>query len=145
MCIRDRADRAYHLFLPILCVTYPSLAFIYRQMRGSMVQELNKNYVRTARSKGLSENQVIWGHAFKNALFPIITMIASVIPAFISGAVAIEVVFNIPGMGKLMIDSYGEQNWLIVYTIMMMGTFFTVLGILVADLLYAWLDPRVRY
>jgi len=139
------SDRAYHLFLPILCVTYPSLAFIYRQMRGSMVQELRKNYVRTARSKGLPESQVIWGHAFKNALFPIITMIASVIPALISGAVAIEVVFNIPGMGKLMVDSYREQNWLIVYTIMMMGTFFTVLGILVADLLYAWLDPRVRY
>lgn len=138
-------DRAYHLVLPILCVTYPSLAFIYRQMRGSMVQELKKNYVRTARSKGLPESKVIWSHAFKNALFPIITMIASVVPALISGAVVIEVVFNIPGMGKLMVDSISEQNWLIVYTIMMMGTFFTILGILIADLLYAWLDPRIRF
>ncbi len=139
------SDRAYHLMLPIFCVTYPSLAFIYRQMRGSMVQELKKNYVRTARSKGLPERQVIWGHAFKNALFPIITMIASVVPALITGAVVIEVVFNIPGMGKLMVDSISEQNWLIVYTIMMMGTFFTILGILIADLLYAWLDPRIRF
>jgi len=138
-------DRAYHLMLPILCVTYPALAFIYRQMRGSMVQELKRNYVRTARSKGLSEGQVVWGHAFKNALFPIITMIASVVPALISGSVVIEVVFNIPGMGNLMVSSIREQNWLIVYTIMMMGTFFTILGILVADLLYAWSDPRVRY
>ena len=134
-----------YFILPIICLAYPSIAFIYRQMRGSMVEQLKQNYVRTARSKGLSENKVVWKHAFPNAIFPIITMIASVIPALITGSVAIEYIFNIYGMGKVMLDATIDGNWPVVFALMMMGTFFTMIGILVADLLYAFFDPRVKY
>ena len=138
-------DRAFHLFLPIICITYPALAFIFRQMRASMINELSQNYIRTARAKGLPEQQVIWKHAFRNALFPIITLAANILPALIAGAVTIEVVFNIPGMGKLMVDSIFQSDWPIVYAIMMFGAVLTMTGILLADILYAWLDPRIRY
>ncbi len=134
-----------YFILPIICLAYPSIAFIYRQMRGSMVEQLKQNYVRTARSKGLSENKVVWNHAFPNAIFPIITMIASVIPALITGSVAIEYIFNIYGMGKVMLDATLDANWPVVFALMMMGTFFTMIGILIADLLYAYFDPRVKY
>ena len=110
-----------------------------------MITELKKNYVRTARAKGLPENRVIWKHAFPNALFPIITLVANILPALIAGSVAIEVVFSLPGMGKLMIDSISSSDWSIVYAIMMFGAILTMFGVLMADILYAWLDPRIRF
>lgn len=138
-------DRAAHLILPILCVTYPALAFIFRQMRGSMVDQLNQNYIQTARAKGLNEKTVVWKHAFRNALFPIITMMGSILPALVAGSLTIEVVFNIPGMGWLMVESIRQANFPVVYAIMMLGAVMTMVGILVADLLYAKADPRVRF
>ena len=114
-------------------------------MRGSLVEQLKQNYVRTARAKGLSEKKVVWNHAFPNAIFPIVTMIASIIPALITGSVAIEYIFNINGMGKVMLDATLESNWPVVFALMMMGTFFTMIGILIADLLYAYFDPRIKF
>ena len=134
-----------YFILPIICLSYPSIAFIFRQMRGSLVEQLKQNYVRTARAKGLSEKKVVWNHAFPNAIFPIVTMIASIIPALITGSVAIEYIFNINGMGKVMLDATLESNWPVVFALMMMGTFFTMIGILIADLLYAYFDPRIKF
>lgn len=137
-------DRIAHLILPVLCLVYPSLAFISRQLSGAMQDELRKDYITTARAKGLSEKVVIWKHAFLNSLFPLITVFASILPATIAGSVVIEVIFNIPGMGKLMVDSIFLQDWPIVFIILLLGALLTMAGILLADILYARFDPRVR-
>lgn len=136
--------RAGHLILPVSCLTYPALAMIARQMRSAVLQELGKDYIRTARAKGLSEKQVVWKHAFRNSLFPVITLIGGILPATIAGSVVIEYIFNIPGMGKLMIEAIFQRDWPVVYAVMMMGAILTMSGILLADVLYAWADPRVR-
>ncbi len=133
-----------HLILPIFCVTYASLAFLARQTRNSMLEVLPQLYIQTARAKGLSESKVIWKHAFRNALFPLITIFGSVLPSAITGSVIIEKIFNIPGMGRLMLSSIYTQDWTVVYAILMLGAVMTMLGILIADLLYAWANPRVR-
>lgn len=137
--------RIQHLLLPVFCLTYGSLAFIMRQMRGSTLKVLQQPYIRTARAKGLSREVVIWKHAFKNALFPIITMLAGVFPAAISGSFVVEYIFSIPGMGKLTIDSIMTKDWPVVYGILMLGAFLTVMGILIADVLYTLADPRVNF
>lgn len=134
-----------HLVLPVLCIVYPAVAFLTRQMRSAMINVLGQDYIRTARAKGLPEHKVIWKHAFRNALFPLITMFASIFPASIVGSVAIERIFNIPGMGKLILDSCLEHDWPIVFSILMLGAVLTLVGILVADILYALVDPRVSY
>ena len=137
-------ERASHLVLPILCLAYPSFAFLSRQMRGGMTDVLKKDFIRTARAKGLSENQVIRKHAFRNSLFPIITLLASVFPRIMGGTLILEIIFNIPGMGKLAFDSIISQDWNVVFTVLMLSAVLTMIGILVADILYAWADPRVR-
>ena len=136
--------RSHHLFLPIFCMTYGSLAFITRQVRNSMIGVLNSDYVRTARAKGLPENRVIWKHAFRNAVFPLITMFASILPAIVGGSIIIERIFNIPGIGWLTIESIYTKNWPIVYALLLMTAVLTIIGILLSDLLYALADPRVK-
>ncbi len=136
--------RAWHMVLPVFALSYGALAFISRQMRGSMVDVLRQDYIRTARAKGLQEKAVVWRHAFQNALFPIITMFASVLPASIAGSVVIEVIFNIHGMGKVVVDAIFRDDWPVVYAVLMLASVLTVAGILLADILYAVIDPRVR-
>ena len=136
--------RFQHFFLPVVCVTYGALAYITRQVRNSMLGILQSDYIRTARAKGLSERQVIWKHAFPNALFPLITMFGSILPSAIAGALIVELIFNIPGIGKLTIDSIYTKDWPIVYALLLLTAIMTVVGILLAYLLYAWADPRVQ-
>lgn len=114
-------------------------------MRGGMLDVLQQDYIRTARAKGLGERKVIWKHAFRNALFPIITLFASVFPAALAGSVVIEWIYNIPGMGNLTLSAINERDWPIVYTVLMLSAILTMIGILIADVLYALLDPRVRF
>lgn len=137
--------RVSHLVLPVFCLTYGSLAFISRQMRGGMLDVLQQDYIRTARAKGLDNRTIIWKHAFRNALFPIITLFAAVFPAALAGSVVIEVIYNIPGMGKLTIDAINTRDWPVVYTILMLSAILTMVGILISDILYALLDPRVTF
>ena len=111
-------------------------------------QELAQSYslVRyDQRGNGLSDRQVIWKHAFRNALYPLITIFASVLPGAFGGSVIVEEIFNIQGMGKLLFDSIQGSDWQVVYTIIMIASVLTVAGILLADMLYAWADPRVRF
>ncbi|RME96394.1 MAG: ABC transporter permease, partial [Bacteroidetes bacterium] len=136
--------RATHLCLPIFCLTYGSLAFISRQVRRSMLSILQSDYIRTARAKGLSRRQVVWRHAFRNGLFPLITLFGNVLPAAVTGAVIIEYIFSIPGMGWLTLQSISEEDWPVVYALLLLLAVATMIGILLADLLYAWADPRVR-
>jgi peptide/nickel transport system permease protein len=138
-------DVAWHLVLPVFCLTYPGLAFIARQMRGGVLNVIQQDYIRTARAKGLSERVIVWKHLFWNALFPIITLFASVFPAALAGSIVIEYIFNIPGMGQLTIESISRRDWPVVYMVLMLSAVMTMIGILVADLLYAFVDPRVSF
>ena len=137
--------RSYHLFLPLLCWTYPSLAFLSRQMRGGMLTVLRQDFIRTARAKGLEEKKIIWKHAFRNSLLPIITLFAGVFPRMISGSIAIEVIFSIPGMGSTMLSAIDAKDFPLVFTIVMFSAILTIIGYLIADILYAVVDPRITY
>ncbi len=137
--------RIHHLILPLFCWTYGSLAFLSRQMRGGMLGILRQDYIRTARAKGLPENKVIWKHAFRNSLLPVITIFANIFPLMISGSVIIEVIFTIPGMGRMLVDAMVAQDFPVVFTIVMMVAVLTMIGYLIADILYAFVDPRITY
>ncbi|MCB0694175.1 MAG: ABC transporter permease [Lewinellaceae bacterium] len=137
--------RTSHLFLPVFCLTYGSLAYLTRHVRNAMLHELKQDYIRAAWARGLSERQVIWRHAFRNALFPLITLFGAVLPAALAGSVAIEVIFNIPGMGRLTYASIVSQDWPVVYGVLFLAAMLTLAGSLLADLLYSRADPRVRW
>lgn len=138
-------DIAHHLALPIFCITYGSFAYLSRQMRGSMLGVIRQDYIRTARAKGLSERKVVWKHAFRNSLFPIITLFSSVFPRALSGSIAIELIYAIPGMGQLVLMSITLRDWPVVFTIVMFAAILTMVGNLIADILYAIVDPRVSF
>lgn len=138
-------DILHHLTLPIFCITYGSFAYLSRQMRGSMLGVIRQDYIRTARAKGLGEGKVIWKHAFRNSLFPIITLFSSVFPRALGGAIAIEMIYAIPGMGYLVLSSISSRDWPVVFTIVMFAAILTMIGNLIADILYAIVDPRVSF
>ena len=138
-------ESAGHLILPIFCNTYVAIAVIFRQMRSGVLNVLPQGYIQTARAKGLGQQAIERKHIFKNAIFPIITIFGSVLPAAIAGSVVVEIVFNIPGMGSETIQSIFNRDWPVVYAILFIGAVLTLLGILLSDLLYAWLDPRVSF
>lgn len=137
--------RTHFLILPVICFTYGGLAFLSRQMRGAMINTLSQDYIRTARAKGLDDETVLWKHSFKNSLIPIITLFANVFPLLISGAVIIEFKFTIPGMGKTAYEALLARDYPVVYTIVMFSAILTLVGYLVADILYAWVDPRIKF
>ena len=114
-------------------------------MRGGMLNVIKQDYIRTAHAKGLPENQIVWKHAFRNSLFPIITLFASIFPAAIAGSTVIEVIYSIPGMGFLAYSSIIARDWPVVFTILMFAAILTMIGNLIADFLYAVADPRVSY
>lgn len=138
-------ETSFHLVLPLFCLTYASLAFISRQMRGAMLNVIGQDYIRTARAKGLDEKDVVWKHALRNSLLPIITLFASIFPLAISGSFAIEQIFSIPGMGKISLEALISRNYPIVFTVMMFTAILTLVGNLVADILYAAIDPRISF
>ena len=134
-----------HLFLPVFCLLVGSLAYLTRQMRNGILGEMGKDYIRMARAKGLDEHTVYWKHALRNALFPMITLVGSAFPAVISGSVIIEVLFNIPGMGRLLFESVLAQDWNVAFVAVLLVSFLTVLGYIVSDLLYRWTNPLVTF
>lgn len=138
-------ERAVHLILPIICLTYGSWAYLSRQMRGGVLSVLRQDYIRTAKAKGLSEGKIIWKHVFKNSLIPIITIFASIFPSAIAGAFIIENIFAIPGMGKLSFEGLVARDYPMVFTVMLLSAVLTLIGNLVADILYAVVDPRISY
>lgn len=139
------AMRLHHLVLPVICLVYPTLAFVSRQSRGSLIKVLNQDYIKTAYAKGLPRKKVIWKHAFKNSLLPVITMIANVFPYAIAGSFVVEIVFSIPGMGKRTLDAFYQRDFPVVYTIVILSAIMTMVGYLVADILYALIDPRISF
>ena len=110
-----------------------------------MEKELGEAYILTAKAKGLSKSRILWRHAFLNASIPLITLITGSIPALVAGTLIIEVVFNIPGMGRLMFDSLVGKDWPVVFTVVHISGIITVISYLLADIAYAVLDPRIKY
>lgn len=139
------ADYAKHLFLPTLCYTYTAFAFLSRQMRAGMMEVINMDFIRTARAKGLSERTVIWKHALRNSLIPLITHFAGIFPMMVGGSVIIETIFAIPGMGRLSVEAIFSQDHPMIIAIFTLGATLTMVGVLVSDLLYAIVDPRISY
>lgn len=131
--------------LPIITLTLHILAVLTLQMRGAMLDALKQDYIRTARAKGLTEQQVFWQHAFRNALFPIIFVLAGAVPAIISGSLVIDFLFAMPGMGSKTQEAFRNGDIPLLAAILMTIAILTVLSQLLADILYAWVDPRVRY
>lgn len=137
-------DLSRHLILPVFISAFGGLAGISRYMRTSMLEVLHKDFIRTARAKGLSERQVIYRHALKNALLPIVTIIGLSVPGLIGGSVIFESIFAVPGMGKLFFDSVMARDYPVIMGILIIGAVLTLLGNLLADIVYAYVDPRIR-
>jgi len=138
-------DMAWHLFLPSIVLGLGSIASFMRYTRSSMLEVIKQDYIRTARAKGLKEKTVIYRHAFRNAVIPIITLLGFTIPGLLSGAVITETIFALPGLGKITIEATLTRNYPLILGINAMLAFLTLLGALVADILYAIADPRIRY
>lgn len=131
--------------LPVITLCGITVASFSRYMRSSMMDALAEDYVRTARAKGASQRRVLYGHALRNALIPILTLIGLSIPAIVSGAVITETVFNYPGMGQLTVYAAGNSDIPLVLGTTLVATVATVVGSLLADVLYAIADPRIRF
>ena len=138
-------ERVYYLVLPTLSLALVLTAGVARYMRGSMLEVIRQDFVRTAHAKGLPERVVVFKHALRNALIPIITLVGLYIPYLFSGTVFIEVVFAWPGMGRALLNAVFDRD----YPLVVAGTFFfstmVVVANLIADVLYAVVDPRIRY
>lgn len=137
-------DIAKHSILPITCYTYGSLAYYSRFIRANMQEVLRQDYIRTARAKGLDEQTVIVKHAFRNTLIPLVTLIGLTLPGLLSGSVIIEQIFNWPGMGKFFFESIRTRDYQVIMGLTLIFSVLTLLGQLLADVLYAVVDPRVR-
>jgi peptide/nickel transport system permease protein len=142
----DKAlDVAWHLVLPSIVLGLGSTASFMRYTRSSMLEVIKQDYIRTARAKGLKEKTVIYRHAFRNAVIPIITLLGFWIPSLLSGAVVTETIFALPGLGKISVEATMTRNYPLILGINAMLAVLTLMGTLAADILYAIADPRIRY
>jgi len=139
------ADHVWHLFMPALIFAVGGIAAISRYMRASFLNAMSEDYIRTARAKGLKEVDVQYKHGLRNALMPIITLMGFLIPSLISGSIIIETIFAWPGIGRLSYQAVLARDYPVVMTINTIGAILVLLGNLTADVLYAVVDPRVRY
>jgi len=134
-----------YMILPLFCMIYGVVAYLSRSVRISMIGELNLDYIKTARAKGLPEKAVLMDHAFKNSRLPLITLLANVLPMSIAGSLIIESIFTIPGMGFQTLFAIHHQNYPVVIAIFTLTGFMSLTGYLLADILYAWTDPRISF
>jgi peptide/nickel transport system permease protein len=141
----DLGDRIAHLILPTIVLSLLSIATWSRFMRSSMLEVVRTDYMRTAAAKGLAPLRVIFGHGLKNALIPVVTIIALSLPGLVSGALVTETIFAWPGMGRLFFNALGQFDFSLLMGYLMMVSVLVVFFNLVADVAYAWLDPRVKY
>ncbi len=138
-------DFLHHICLPMICYMIGEFAFLTQLMKNSLLDELNKDYLRTALVKGVAFQRAVWKHAFRNALIPIATSSADVLPIMIAGAPLIEKVFNIEGIGLLFLNSMLGRDYNVVMCIIVLTSVLTLVGRLLADLLYVVFDPRIRF
>jgi peptide/nickel transport system permease protein len=138
-------DLAHHLVLPLFVSVIGGLAGMSRFMRGATADVLSKDYILAARSRGLTNSTVLFKHALKNALLPVVTILGLSVPGLIGGSVIFESIFSIPGMGQLFYQSVTMRDYPTVMGILVIGAILTLIGNLIADLMYALADPRIRY
>jgi len=138
-------DAAWHLVLPVFCMTYGSLAVLSRYMRSAMLEVIRQDYITTARAKGLSERVVIYKHALRNSLIPIVTLLSGLLPALLGGSIIIESIFTIPGMGKLAWEAILARDYPVIMAELTIVSFLTLFGILLSDILYSVVDPRIAF
>lgn len=138
-------DTLWHLVLPVACLTYGGFAVMSKVMRGAMLDNLSADFVRTARAKGVGESGVLWRHAFRNSILPLITMVSGILPSLFVGAVVVESIFSINGMGKLGIEAAFQKDRELVMATTLMGGLLGLTSELVRDICYAIADPRVSY
>ncbi len=138
-------DILWHLVLPIATYTSVSLAVLSRYARAGVIEVIRADYIRTARAKGLSEPVVIIKHAVRNGMIPILTLLGGLLPSLVAGSVIIEVVFNIPGMGQYIYDAINLRDYNAVMAVLLTSSFLALIGILISDLSYALVDPRISF
>jgi len=139
------SDQLWHMILPVTCMTYYTFAALSRYMRSSMLEVIRQDFIRTARAKGLSERLVVYRHALRNSLIPIVTLMADLLPALIGGSIVIETIFTIPGMGRLSYEAVLNRDYPLIMAIFTLSALVTLVGILLADFLYTVVDPRIAY
>lgn len=137
-------DKLWHMFIPILTIVILSIGPRMRMTRTNMLEVMNSDYIRTARAKGLEEKVVINKHAFRNTLIPLVTSLAGLLPSLFSGAIITEQVFNLPGIGNVALDAMNRGDIPFIMGYNMFLAMLSVLGVLLADLAYALVDPRVK-
>jgi peptide/nickel transport system permease protein len=137
-------NQLHHLIAPSMVLALVSTAVWSRYMRSSMLDVINQDYIRTARSKGIPERRILFRHTVRNALLPMITIAGLQLPTLLSGALVTETIFTWPGMGRLFLDSINYRDYPVVMGILMFTAVLVLLGSLMADLLYGLADPRIR-
>ncbi len=138
-------DRIWHLILPVICLSYGGFAVLAKLTRASILENLYSDYARTARAKGLDEQDVMWRHVFRNSLLPLITVSAGLLPSLLSGSVIVENIFSINGMGQLAVEAVQFRDRELVLAITWISGLLTLIGYLIADFFYTIADPRVSY
>jgi peptide/nickel transport system permease protein len=138
-------DTAWHLVLPVVCLSYGSFAFISRLTRGALLESLGADFVRTARAKGMTERIVVYRHAFRNSLMPLITVASYILPGILSETVIIETIFGLPGIGRLSVDAALDTDRELMMALALIFAVVLMFSFLIADIAYAIADPRVSY
>ncbi len=141
----ETVDLIKHLIMPAFVLSLIYIAGWSRYSRNNFLEVMNQDYIRTARAKGLKETTVLGGHALRNSMISLVTIITLDIPVLFSGAVVTETVFAWPGMGRFFMDSLNKMDYPVLMGILMINALLVIMSNLLADLLYAWLDPRVKY
>jgi peptide/nickel transport system permease protein len=137
-------DRVYHLILPALTLALLYFPVIARHQRAALLESITSDYITTARAKGVSEKALITRHALRNALLPVVTILGVAFPALLTGAVFVEKVFSWPGMGLLIVNSINSRDYPLLTASVLLGSTFVVIGSILSDVAYRWLDPRLR-
>jgi peptide/nickel transport system permease protein len=138
-------DLMKHMILPVICFTYGSLAYYSRFVKANMEEVIRQDYIRTAKAKGVGTVRIIWHHAFRNTMIPFVTLLGLTLPALLGGAIILEQIFNWPGMGQLYFESISQRDYPVIMGLTLMFSVLTLLGQLLADILYAVVDPRISY
>jgi len=141
----DLGDRIFHLILPVLTGALGWVAWYSRFLRSSMLDVIHQDYIRTARAKGLPEKMVLYKHALRNALVPLVTLLALDLPYIFGGAIFVEILFSWPGMGRLYYQAALQRDYPVLMAVLIIGASFIILSNLLADIVYAYLDPRIRF
>lgn len=139
------ADRLWHLVLPVGCIVYSGIAYLSKQMRAAMLDNITMDYVRTAKAKGVRYTDIMLHHVFRNSLLPLITILATIGPFLIAGSVIIEVIFNIEGMGLFFFRAVQNRDYDVVQALALVAGILNLTGLLLADIAYAIADPRIAH